>query len=347
MRIAAVFPGQGSHRAGCLDAWLQGWDGAEDSRAVVDQISRRISRDVTSLASSDTTGSRTADAQPTIFAASMVAWRAMQDAGIVTDTVAGHSLGEYSAAVAAGALSLDDGAMLVAARGAAMGEACALNPGTMAAIVKLDPDEVEALVADIDGVVIANDNAAGQVVVAGPPDSVALVRDRARDAGGRGLALDVEGAFHSPAMAPAVERVASVLADLSVGDPQVPLITGTSGEMLTTGDALGRALLDGILAPVRWRMVQATLANQQITHLVEVGPGGVLAGLAKRSLPGVSIHRVETPDDLAATAQALAQVAVEHHGPGNDVGSDRGNQAGNGAGIDVGNDVGDDDKASA
>jgi len=308
VRIAAVFPGQGSHRPGALDAWLApDADGLVATRALVDQISASIGRDVVALASDETAGGRTADAQPAIFAASMVAWHALVDAGVNADVVAGHSLGEYSASVAAGVMPLADGAALVAARGAAMAEACAINPGTMAAVVKLDPEAVEDLVAQVDGVVIANDNAAGQVVVAGPVDAVALVRDNARQAGGRGLALDVEGAFHSPAMAPAVERVTSVLAELDFVDPRVPLVTGVSGAALTSGADVAEALLAGILAPVRWRDVQATMADIDITDLVEVGPGGVLAGLAKRSLPGVRIHRLESPEDLPAIVAELSR----------------------------------------
>lgn len=307
MRIAAVFPGQGSHRAGVLDSWLDGsHQGAAAARAVVEQVSAAIGRDVVALASDASAGGRTADAQPAIFAASMVAWHALVDAGVTPDVVAGHSLGEYSATVAAGSLSVDDGATLVAARGAAMAEACALNPGTMAAIVKLEPEAVEQLVSDVEGVVVANDNAFGQVVVAGPPDSVAAVREKAREVGGRGLALDVEGAFHSPAMQPAVERVASVLEGLPLVDPRIPVITGTSGEALSSGDDLADALLAGILAPVRWRAVQARLSDMGIRDLVEVGPGGVLAGLAKRALPETRIHRVEGPGDVAAVAAALA-----------------------------------------
>ncbi|MEX2561642.1 MAG: ACP S-malonyltransferase [Nitriliruptoraceae bacterium] len=308
MRIAAVFPGQGSHRPGVLDAWLApGADGLVATRALVDQVSASIGRDVVALAADETTGGRTADAQPAIFAASMVAWHALVDAGVTADVVAGHSLGEYSASVAAGVMPLADGAALVAARGAAMAQACAINPGTMAAVVKLDPAAVEDLVAQVDGVVIANDNAAGQVVVAGPVDAVARVRDNAREAGGRGVALDVEGAFHSPAMEPAVERVTSVLAELDLVDPRVPLVTGVSGATLTSRTDVAEALLAGILAPVRWRDVQATMADLDITDLVEVGPGGVLAGLAKRALPSVRIHRLESPDDLPAIVAALSR----------------------------------------
>ena len=301
MRLAFVFPGQGSYRPGCLDAWDQ-----HAAAAVIDEVADAIGRDVRALAADAGTGARTADAQPTIMTASLVAWRALTDAGVTPDVVAGHSLGEATAAIAAGALPVADGARVVAARGAAMGRACAANPGGMAALVKLQPDAVQVLVDEDPDLVIANDNAPGQVVLAGTPEAVTRIRDRAREAGGRALPLDVEGAFHSPAMAPAVDALAQALAEVAVQDPQVPLVTGTTTEVLRTGTAVRDALVDGILAPVRWRELQGRLAELGVTDLVEVGPGGVLAGLAKRTVPDLAIHTVATPEDVATVAERFA-----------------------------------------
>jgi [acyl-carrier-protein] S-malonyltransferase len=298
--IAFLFPGQGSHRAGALAAWTD-----HPAAAILDEVAAGVGRDVVALSEDPDAGGRTADAQPAILAASLVVWRALTDAGIAPGLVAGHSLGEFTAAIAAGSLSVRDGAALVAARGAAMGEACAANPGTMAAVVKLGPDAVEVLVEGIEGLVIANDNAPGQVVVAGTPEAVASVRDQARDAGGRALPLDVEGAFHSPAMAPAVEVVAARLAELEVRDPVVPLVSGTTASALEDAVGIAGALVDGILSPVRWREVQLELARLGVTEVVEVGPGGVLAGLAKRTIPDVRVTTVATPDDLLAALEVL------------------------------------------
>lgn len=300
MTVAIVFPGQGSHRAGALEPW-QGHPAA----AVLEDISSGLGRDVVPLTEDPATGSRTADAQPAIMAVSLVVAQALLDAGIRPDVVAGHSLGEFTAAVVADCLDVRDGAALVGTRGRAMGEACAANPGTMAAVVKLSPDAVEVLVDGIDGLVVANDNAPGQVVVAGDPDAVAQVRDRATEAGGRALPLDVEGAFHSPAMAPAVDAVRSAVAALGVRDPGPTFVSGSTAAPLPDGAAVATALVDGILAPVRWREVQEQLAALGVTQLIEAGPGGVLAGLAKRTIPDVTVHKVETPDDLAATVDAL------------------------------------------
>ncbi len=312
MRIAAVFPGQGSHRAGVLDTWVD-----QPAAVVLDDIARGIGRDVLPLARDEGTGARTADAQPAIFAASLVAFRAFLDAGGRVDLVAGHSLGEYTAAVASGTLGAEDGASVVAARGRAMADACNGNPGTMVAVIKLDIAAVEELVADIDGVAVANDNAPGQVVLAGTQESLSRATDRVREAGGRAVPLDVEGAFHSSAMQPAVAAVSDVLAQTETHDPAVPIVTGRDGSVLTSANAVVDALVAGILAPVRWRSVQETIASHDVAAVVEFGPGGVLAGLAKRTVPGLAVHRVETPDDLVRTLEAL-----ELHGESVDAATD-------------------------
>jgi [acyl-carrier-protein] S-malonyltransferase len=301
VRVAFVFPGQGSYRPG----FLTGWGGHPASR-ILDEITDRIGRDPRSLDLDPSTGERTADAQPAILAGSLVAWQALTDAGVRAEVVAGHSLGEVTAAIASGALGLGDGAALVAERGRAMGAACAATPGAMAALVKLSPDAVEVLIDEDPDLVMANDNAPGQVVVAGTPGAIERIRGRAREAGGRALPLQVEGAFHSPAMAAAVERVAAASTHLLLEDPTVPLVSGTSAEPLRTGAAIRQALVDGILAPVRWREVQRRLGELGVEELVEVGPGGVLAGLARRAAPEMRVHTVASPSDVDAVADVLA-----------------------------------------
>lgn len=301
MSIAFVFPGQGSHRGGSLDAWV-----GHPALGVLDEVSEGIDRDVRALTDDPEAGGRTADAQPAILAASLVTWRALRDEGVGADVVAGHSLGEYTAAIAAGVFGVTEGAALVATRGEAMAAACAANPGTMAAVVKLAPDAVEVLVDRIEGLVIANDNAPGQVVVAGPPAAVEAVAAEAREAGGRALPLDVEGAFHSPAMAPAVEPVSQALADTPADDPEIPVVAGSDAVARRDVAGITDALRAGMLSPVRWREVQLALAEQGVTDLVEVGPGGVLAGLAKRTVPDLTIHRVERPEDVRSVADALS-----------------------------------------
>jgi [acyl-carrier-protein] S-malonyltransferase len=305
VRVAFVFPGQGSYRPGVLAEWM-----GHPAASVLEGFADRAGTDPWVLDGDPVTGRRTADAQPAIMATSLVAWRALVDAGVAPDLVAGHSLGEVTAAVAAGVLDVGDGAALVAARGRAMGRACAATPGAMAALVKLAPDAVEVLVGEDPDLVVANDNAPGQVVVAGTPEAIERIRTRARDAGGRALPLDVEGAFHSPAMAPAVTEMTAALDGLRVREPGVPLLTGTSVQTLRSGEVVARALVEGILAPVRWREVQRHLLELGVERLVEVGPGGVLAGLARRAAPDLHVHTVATPADAAAVIDELAPVGA-------------------------------------
>lgn len=301
--LAIVFPGQGSHRAGALDPW-QGHPAA----SVVEAVNEGLGRDVVPLTQDPATGKRTADAQPAILAVSLVVAQALRDAGVKADVVAGHSLGEFTAAIEAGCLDVEQGASLVATRAAAMGAACAANPGTMAAVLKLSPETVQQLVEDIDDLVVANDNAPGQVVVAGTEEAVATVRTKAREAGGRALPLDVEGAFHSPAMAPAVDDVAAAVAELTIEAATPTFVSGSTATPLEDGPAVARALVEGILAPVRWREVQERFVQLGVTRLIEAGPGGVLAGLAKRAIPEVQVHKVEVPEDIDAVVAALEAI---------------------------------------
>jgi [acyl-carrier-protein] S-malonyltransferase len=305
VRIAFVFPGQGSYRAKALRAWT-----GHAASDVLAELEAGLGRDPVALSDDPEAGTRTADAQPAILAASLVAFDALIRAGVRPDVVAGHSLGEVTASVAAGALTTPDGAALVAERGAAMAAACTVSPGTMAAVVKLGIDAVEVLVDEVEELVIANDNAPGQVVVSGPPAAIDAIRARARDAGGRVVPLEVEGAFHSPAMSTARDRVAAAVDDIRVSAPAIPFVSGTSAGRHTTAQAVAAGLVDGVLAPVRWREVQLELARSGVTHLVEVGPGGVLAGLARRTLPDVAVRTVATPADVIDVADELAMVAL-------------------------------------
>jgi [acyl-carrier-protein] S-malonyltransferase len=311
VRVAWVHPGQGSLRTGCLEQATSTEGRAEleplalAAERAIDRVARSCGRDVRALAADAGTGARTADAQPTILAASLGAAAALTAAGLRPDVVAGHSLGECSAAIVAGCLDLDAGARVVAARGAAMAAACEARPGVMAAVVKLAPEAVTALLADHPDVVVANDNAPGQVVVAGPADAVGSLRDHVRDAGGRLVPLEVEGAFHSEAMSSAVPALADALGGVPIADPTVRFVSGVSARHVATGSGVADALLGGVLATVRWREVQLALAAAGVTHLVEVGPGGVLAGLAKRTVPDLEVRTVATPADAHALAVEL------------------------------------------
>lgn len=303
MTIAFVFPGQASQRAGMASAWR-----GTPFHDVFAQVGHAAGLDLATMADDAARcGASTAIGQPAIFAASLAAYDALVAAGVRPDVVAGHSLGELTAAVAAGAVSRNDGAALVAERGRAMSVACATNPGAMAAVLKLAADEVAGIVARVPDVSIANENAAGQAVLSGTPESIDRATELAREQGGRVMALDVEGAFHSPAMTSALVRVDHFLRRMPVFDPEVTFVSGMSASVLPTAGAVSRAIVDGILAPVRWREVQERLVDLGVEAIVEVGPGGVLRGLARRAVPDVPVLAVERPEDVG---DVVAQIAA-------------------------------------
>ena len=300
MRIAAVFPGQGSFAVGCTRAWID-----DDPDGVLDAVGRATGFDVIGSGDIAEVGRDTARAQPVIFSASLLAWRALRRGGLAVDVVAGHSLGEYSAAAAAEVLRIDAAARVVAARGNATAEACRQRPGGMAAVIRLAAAEVEELVERIEDLVVANDNAPGQIVVAGGPQALALLRAEVDELGGRLVMLDVEGAFHSPAMAPAVTAVRDAFAKEVVADPTVPLVSASRARIVRTASETVSSLVDGILGAVRWRDVQLLLERRGITDLVEVGPGRVLAGIAKRTVPSLRVHTADVPEAVAGVLERL------------------------------------------
>ncbi len=300
MNVAIVFPGQGAHRQGMASAWRN-----HRAYATFDEVGRVCGLpDLAGLADDPGACAATAVAQPAVFAAGIATWRVLGDLGVEAAAVAGHSLGEVTAAVAAGSLSVRDGAVLVGERGRAFAAACARNPGTMAAVLGLERAAVEEAIADAADVTIANDNAPGQLVIAGPPERVRDAAEACRTAGGRVRMLDVEGAFHTPAMAPAVVRVAAALRRLDVADPRLILMRGATADVATTAAEARRGIVDGVLAPVRWREVQRSLVELGADVIVEAG-SGVLRGLARRTMPEVAAFSVDSPETARQIATKL------------------------------------------
>lgn len=301
-QIAFIYPGQGALRPDAVDAWRD-----HEHAAVIERVGEIAELDLLTAAADPDAGATTRVAQPALFAISMAADAALRDAGYRPEVVAGHSLGEVTAATAAGALSLDDGATVVAERGRAFADACAANPGGMAALLRMDVDDLDLP----DGIEVANLNSPGQTVLAGPVDALEALEPQVRE--GRGLlrSLDVEGAFHSAAMTPAVDRLADVLDRVEIRDPEAPLVSGVTGAELTTADEVRDALINGVLSPVRWVDVQRRLEASGVRLLVEVGPGGVLSGLAKRTVPDLERVSVSAPDDVQQAGEQIAALDQE------------------------------------
>ncbi len=249
----------------------------------------------------------TVNAQPAILTASIGAWRALRATRPDRPApccVAGHSLGEYSALVAAGALAFADAVRLTRTRGELMAAAGATHPGSMAAILRLEDDQVAALCAQAaaesgDVVQVANYNAPGQVVISGGPAGVAAAIALARAAGGRAIPLAVSIAAHSALMEPAIAQFTEAVAATPVQAPQVTVIGNIQAEPLHGPDEIRAELVAQLTASVRWTASVRHMAALGATRFVEVGPGEVLTGLVKRILTDPQTANIRTPEDIA------------------------------------------------
>jgi len=257
----------------------------------------------------------TRNAQLCTFVSSLVVLDAIERTGLDAMFCAGHSLGEYTALVATGALSFDDGVQLVAERAEAMHAAGLDQPGTMAAVLGLDDDDVEIACRRADSDVwVANFNAPGQVVIAGSPEGVASATAYAKELGAKKvMPLPVSGAFHTPFMAPARDRLRKAIADAKPRDTDVPVISNVDALAHDTGDDWASLLSAQLCSPVRWRQCLLTLAEAGVSTVVELGPGGVLTGMAKRTIPNVTAISVSTPDEVDSLLERIASSTPTPH----------------------------------
>ena len=242
----------------------------------------------------------TRNAQLTTFVASLMVLDAVERLGVEPSFCAGHSLGEYTALTATGALGFDDGVRLVVERAEAMHEAGQNNPGTMSAILGLDDELVEVACRRADSDVwVANFNAPGQIVIAGSAEGVARAVEIAKELGAKkAMSLPVSGAFHTPFMTPARERLRVAIGAAQPRDTEVPIVSNVDAIAHDHGDEWASLLSAQLSSPVRWKQCLLTLADLGVTGLAELGPGGVLTGMAKRTLEGVRTISVATPDEL-------------------------------------------------
>lgn len=310
--IAILCPGQGSQAPGMLSPWLDEVPGA---RALLERLSGAAQVDLVRLGTdADAEEIKdTAVAQRLIVAASLVSLAALTERvgpqGTWASVTAGHSVGEYAAAVVAGVLTDTDALALVATRGRAMAAAAAATPTGMSAVVGGDPDEVLAALSALD-LVPANVNGGGQVVAAGSLEALARLKE-SPPARARVIPLAVAGAFHTEYMRSAVEVVAAAAADLSPADPALTLLSNADGEAASSGSAALEAMVAQISRPVRWDACQERLASLGVTAAIELAPAGVLTGLARRTLPGVETVAVKSPADLDAAAELVARHASD------------------------------------
>ena len=311
--IVFTYPGQGSQKPGMGQPWAD-----HPSWELVSEASEAAGRDIEELllrADAETL-KQTRNAQLSTFVLSMVVLDAVSRVGVEAAGHAGHSLGEYSALTASGAIDFADAVRLVTERGEAMQVAAEEREGTMAAVLGLDDDDVEIACRRVaDDVWIANYNGPGQVVIAGSPDAVAQTGVVAKELGAkRMMALPVSGAFHTPFMAAARDRLRKAIDQIEIREPQGTVVANVDAKPHSDPSEWQSLLNAQLVSPVRWKQTVFTLADLGFTTFVEIGPGTVLTGLAKRIITDGRTLSVATPDDLDHMLEVLAGPPAAHVG---------------------------------
>ena len=305
MSLGVVFPGQGSQRVGMLEEAAGAFSIVSDTFS---EASDALGYDLWQLVSEGPVEKLglTVYTQPAILTASVALYRAFAESNTIQPIAgAGHSLGEYSTLVSAGALSLADGVCLVRQRGAAMQDAVPVGVGAMAVVMGLDDgvvtDTCNSISSEDCFVGGVNFNAPGQVVIAGHSAAVDSAVAALKDAGARrAMPLPVSAPFHTPLMQPAAEVMQQAFEDVKWSAPQFPVVSNVDGSLQTNADSIRDSLVRQISAPVLWTTCMATLGERGCTHFVECGPGNVLSGLSKRIDKSVPIKSIETVSAIEA-----------------------------------------------
>ncbi|MGW0709945.1 ACP S-malonyltransferase [Streptomyces sp. NPDC002643] len=310
--LVLVAPGQGAQTPGFLTPWLEIPGAADRLAAWSDAIGLDLVHYGT-VADADEIRD-TAVAQPLLVAAGLLSSSALgtstsaADAAGTPGVVAGHSVGEITAAAFAGVLDDTAALTLVRKRGLAMAEAAAITATGMSALLGGDPATTVPHLEKL-GLTPANVNGAGQIVAAGTLEQLAALAEDKPEGVRKVVALKVAGAFHTHHMAPAVDALAKAAADLTPANPKFTYVSNKDGQAVASGDEVLARLVGQVANPVRWDLCMETFKELGVTALVEVCPGGTLTGLAKRALPGVKTLALKTPDDLDAARELIAEHA--------------------------------------
>ena len=292
MKHAYVFPGQGSQAVGM---GKDIYENSAEARALFEQANEILGFRITDIMFAGTPEElkETKVTQPAVFLHSVILAKAL---GVKPDAVAGHSLGEFSALVVAGALSFEDGLKLVSKRAMAMQRCCEQQPGGMAAVLGLDVKSGEEVCASVDGVVVgANYNCPGQLVISGANEAVDEACVKLKEAGARrALRLPVGGAFHSPLMEPARQELEAAIAEANFMPPSCPVYQNVDAQPYTDAEAIKRNLIAQLTAPVRWTQIVEKMVGDGVTEFTEVGPGTVLQGLVTKVSRDVKAESIST-----------------------------------------------------
>ncbi|MDQ1438131.1 MAG: [acyl-carrier-protein] S-malonyltransferase [Acidimicrobiaceae bacterium] len=309
MAVGLLFPGQGSQFVGMVDAWAE----HPSAKAVIDEANEVFGTDLVELGRDAEALKRTDVVQPVTLVCELAAYRVLAESGVEAAGAAGHSLGEFAALAAAGVITPADAMAIVRIRSSAMQEASDSGNGAMTAIVGMSPEDAAAIVeesAQGDVLLVANFNSPVQTVLSGAEAAVGRAEELARARSARAIRLPLPGAFHSPLMEPARQRVEAAIGDVAFKPPAFPVIPNATGRPTTDAGELRDALLRHLVSPVHWITTMDAMMSLGVERLVEAGPGDVLTKLAKRCVPGVDVVSARTPEEAAALApgsQAGAQ----------------------------------------
>ncbi len=312
MKTAFVFPGQGSQKVGMLQDLYNEYAIVRQRFAEADEA---LGYSISNLCfeGPDTELVKTANTQPAILTASIACYEVLKEKGFTPDIVGGHSLGEYSALVAAGVLKFADAVYLVHKRGEFMQEAVPIGQGAMAAILALPREQVVEICQQVNdevgSVQAVNFNCPGQIVIAGETAAVEKAAERMKDAGAkRAVMLPVSAPFHSRLMEPAATKLKAELDKVTLADAKIPVVANVNGQILTEAGAIKESLVKQAASPVLWEDCVATMVNFGATAFVEVGPGKVLTGFTKKINKEMQLANVEDVASLAKTLEFLEGV---------------------------------------
>ncbi|AYJ90227.1 ACP S-malonyltransferase [Bacillus safensis] len=308
-KIAFLFPGQGSQKIGMGKDLF---DQEAVSKAVFEEADNTLGFDLSSMIFEGDAEELTLtfNAQPALLTTSIAILKKFEESGIKADYAAGHSLGEYTALVAAGALSFKDAVYAVRKRGELMNEAVPAGEGAMAAILGLDKAALEEVTKEVTEsghlVELANLNCPGQIVISGTAKGVELASEKAKEKGAkRAIALEVSGPFHSALMKPAAEKFTDVLSKLDIADAKTPVISNVTANIVTSRDEIETKLIEQLYSPVRFEESVERLIDLGVTTFIEIGPGKVLSGLVKKVNRRLTTISVSDQETIEAAIQTL------------------------------------------
>ncbi len=308
MKTAFVFPGQGSQKLKMMKDY---YDEFKSAREIMEKACDVLNLDLKSIifGEDEMELTKTYNAQPALLTASTMVFSVLKEKEVPFDVVAGHSLGEYSALVAAGVLSFEDALKAVRKRGLLMENAIPSGAGSMLAILGLPIEKVEDIVNSLDGIYIANHNSEKQIVVSGEITSILSSEKVFKEAGARRVVrLNVSGPFHSPLMKPAREKFQEFLNELNFKEAKVPVILNVTAKATTNSQEIKRRLTEQLTSPVKWFSSVKEMESMDVDTYVEVGPGKVLSGLIKRNTKAVT-YLTDTIDDMEKMLEGVVRNA--------------------------------------